>query len=34
VAHTLGFAHVHVATSALPEALLAAACAALARHRI
>jgi uroporphyrinogen-III synthase len=34
VAHTLGFAHVHVATSASPEALLAAACAALARHRI
>jgi len=34
VAHTLGFAHVHVAASALPEALLAAACAALARHRI
>jgi uroporphyrinogen-III synthase len=34
VAHTLGFAHVHVATSALPAALLAAACAALARHRI
>jgi uroporphyrinogen-III synthase len=34
VARTLGFAHVHLAASAAPAALLAAATAALARHRL
>lgn len=34
VAHTLGFARVHIAASPAPAALLAAACAALARHRL
>jgi uroporphyrinogen-III synthase len=34
VARTLGFARVHIATSPAPAALLAAACAALARHRL
>ena len=34
VARTLGFARVHVAASPAPAALLAAACAALARHRL
>jgi uroporphyrinogen-III synthase len=34
VARTLGFARIHVAASPAPAALLAAACAALARHRL
>lgn len=34
IAHTLGFARVHVAASPAPAALLAAACTALARHRL
>lgn len=34
VAHTLGFARVHVAASAEPAALLGCACAAMALHRL
>lgn len=34
IAETSGFAHVHIAQSAAPAALVAAACNALARHRL